>query len=165
MFCVAQWSAPAHGSGQSSKFSRRGIKFTKIKSNKCKTEGDVLVTYKSAPIKGLNHLFWIITLLSKGTAAACLRRNLICLCKNSGGGSAAQRNPGKRVMADRPRQLPAMALTDSHQLSLDFVCFCSEESSAACLAPCSACTVSHKRHLNRQFKQTCCHLYWSIYGI
>ena len=79
--------------------------------------GWVFVTHESAAIKELNHLFWIITLLSKGTAAACLRRNLICLSKNTDGDIPAQRNHGKRVTADRRRQLE-MGLIDSHQLSL-----------------------------------------------
>lgn len=80
--------------------------------------GWAFVTHKSALIKELNHLFWIITLLSKGTAAACLRRNLICLSKNTDRDTPAQRNHGKRVTADRRRQL-GMGLIDSHQLSLE----------------------------------------------
>lgn len=57
--------------------------------------GWVLMTYKTALIKEPNHLFWIITLLSKGTAAACLRSNLICLSKNTGIDTPAQWNHGK----------------------------------------------------------------------
>lgn len=49
---------------------------------------------------------------------ACLRRNLICLSKNTDGDTPAQRYHGKRVTADRRRQL-GMGLIDSYQLSLE----------------------------------------------
>lgn len=54
----------------------------------------------------------------KRAAAVCLRRNLICLSKNTDWDSPAQRYHGKRVTADRRRQL-GMGLIDSYQLSLE----------------------------------------------
>lgn len=106
--------------------------------------GRVFVTHKSALIKELNHLFWIITLLSKGMAEACLRRNLICLSKNMDGNIRAQRNHGKRVMADRQRQL--VWLTAISYL-WNCVYFCLVELSVDRLAPCSVCHVSCKIHI------------------
>lgn len=80
--------------------------------------GWVFISSERALIKELNHLFCIITLLSNRTAAACLRRNLICLSKNTDRDTPAQRYHGKTVTADRQRQL-GMGLIDSYQLSLE----------------------------------------------
>lgn len=122
--------------------------------------GRVFVTHKSALIKELNHLFWIITLLSKGMAEACLRRNLICLSKNMDGNIPAQRNHGKRVIADRQRQL--VWLTAISYL-WNCVYFCLVELSVDRLAPCSVCHASCKIHIwgnstgrKKQFQQRCC---------
>lgn len=137
---------------KASKFSRGGIKFTKIKSNRCQTEGESFWPIKVLPSKGWIICFELLHCYQKRRQQP-VWGGIRSVCPKTRGGAAARRNHGKRVMADRPKQL-GMVLTDSHQLSLDFVCFCSEESSALCLAPCSASTVSHKPHLNR-------HLVWT----
>lgn len=119
----------------------------------------VFVTYKSALIKELNHLFWIITLLSKGTAAACLRRNLICLSKNTGWGTAATKEPWEK--SDGWQAKAAGDGFDWQPSAIFGICvyFCLVESSVDCLAPCSACSISCKFHLlsvEMDKQQRCC---------
>lgn len=94
-FNTQLWSEPVHFPAKD--------KVQEDKINQMSVRGWAFVTHKSAIIKELNHLFWIITLLSKAMAAACLRRNLICLSKNTGRDTPAQRNHEKSVTADSPK--------------------------------------------------------------
>jgi len=79
------------------------------------------VTHKSALIKRAEIIcFELLHCYQKGRQRPVWGGiRSVCL-KTRAWDTAAQRNPGKRVTADGPRQ-PGMGLIDSHQLSLDFV--------------------------------------------
>lgn len=93
--------------------------------------------------KSADHLFWIITLLSKATAAACLRRNLICLSKNTGRDLLFLKNHGKKC--DGWRSQAAGDGFEWQPSSIFGLCvyFCWVESSVDYVAPRSERHISH----------------------